>query len=33
VGGEYMYHSFDGIGSGGGDVDVNTVHLKATYRF
>lgn len=33
VGGEYMYHSFSGIGDAGGDVDVNTVHLKATYRF
>lgn len=33
VGGEYMYHSFSGIGSAGGDVDVNTVHLKASYRF
>lgn len=33
VGGEYMYHAFDGVGTAGGDVDVNTLHLKATYRF
>ena len=33
VGAEYMYHAFDGVGTAGGDVDVNTVHLKATYRF
>lgn len=33
VGGEYMYHSFDDVGSGGGDVDFNTIHVKATYRF
>lgn len=33
VGGEYMYHTFDGAGSAGGDIDLNTVHLKATYRF
>lgn len=33
VGGEYMYQAFDGIGAGGGDVDVNTIYLKATYRF
>lgn len=33
VGGEYMYHSFSGIGAAGGDVDVNTLHVKATYRF
>ena len=26
VGGEYMYHDFD-------DINVNTIHLKATYRF
>ncbi|URF46998.1 outer membrane protein [Dinoroseobacter shibae] len=26
VGGEYMYHSFD-------DVDLNTLHIKAAYRF
>ncbi|GHF42971.1 outer membrane protein [Seohaeicola zhoushanensis] len=33
VGAEYMFHSFDDVGNGGGDVDFNTVHLKATYRF
>lgn len=33
VGVEYQYHDFDGIGAGGGDVAVNTVHLKAAYRF
>jgi outer membrane immunogenic protein len=33
VGGEYQYHSFSGIGANGGDVDVNTLHLKASYRF
>jgi len=33
IGGEYMFQSFKGIGSGGGDVDVNTVYIKATYRF
>jgi outer membrane immunogenic protein len=33
VGGEYMYQSFDGIGSSGGDVDVNTIQVKASYRF
>lgn len=33
LGGEYMFHSFDGVGNGGGDVDFNTIHVKATYRF
>ncbi|WP_187429414.1 hypothetical protein ROLI_031940 [Roseobacter fucihabitans] len=33
LGGEYMYHSFSNAGAAGGDVDVNTVHIKATYRF
>lgn len=33
VGGEYMYHNFDGLGASGDDVNVNTLHLKATYRF
>ena len=33
VGAEYMHHSFGGVGAGGGDVDVNTVHIKATHRF
>lgn len=30
---EYQYHDFDGIGDEGGDVAVNTVHVKAAYRF
>ncbi len=33
VGGEYMYHNFSGIGAAGNDVNLNTLHLKATYRF
>lgn len=33
LGGEYMYHNFTGIGSDGGDVNVNTLQLKAAYRF
>jgi outer membrane immunogenic protein len=33
VGAEYMYHSFDGIGASGGDVDVSTIQVKAAYRF
>ncbi|MCV3270160.1 outer membrane protein [Roseobacter sinensis] len=33
LGGEYMYHAFNGVGASGGDVDVNTLHVKATYRF
>jgi outer membrane immunogenic protein len=33
IGGEYMFHSFSGIGVAGGDVDVNTLQIKATYRF
>ncbi len=33
VGGEYMYHSFSGIGAAGNDVNLNTLHVKATYRF
>jgi outer membrane immunogenic protein len=33
VGGEYQYHSFSGIGEGGGDVDVSTLQIKATYRY
>ncbi len=33
VGGEYMYHSFSGIGAAGDDVNLNTLHVKATYRF
>lgn len=33
VGVEYMYHDFTGIGSNGADVSLNTLHLKASYRF
>jgi outer membrane immunogenic protein len=33
IGGEYIYNAFDGIGSSGGDVDVNAVYLRAMYRF
>ncbi len=33
IGGEYMYHNFDGQGATGGDVDLNTVHIKAAYHF
>lgn len=33
VGGEYMYHDFRNIGSNGGDVSVDTLQLKASYRF
>lgn len=33
IGGEYMFHRFNNIGSDGGDVDVNTLQLKATFRF
>ncbi|MBK0327598.1 outer membrane beta-barrel protein [Rhodobacteraceae bacterium F11138] len=33
VGGEYMYHNFDGAGSAGGDVNLNTIHVKASYHF
>lgn len=33
VGLEYQYHDFDGIGDAGGDVAVNTLHVKAGYRF
>lgn len=33
VGGEYQFHRFNDIGAGGEDVDVNTLHVKATYRF
>ncbi|WP_157960272.1 outer membrane protein [Albibacillus kandeliae] len=33
LGAEYLYHSFDGIGDGGGDVDVNAIYFKAVYRF
>ncbi len=30
---EYQYSDFNGIGDAGGDVAVDTLHLKATYRF
>jgi outer membrane immunogenic protein len=33
VGGEYIFNSFDGIGDSGGDVDINTVYVRAMYRF
>ena len=33
VGGEYQFHRFNNIGAAGEDVDVNTIHLKASYRF
>lgn len=33
IGGEYLYNSFSGIGSSGGDVDVNAVYVRAMYRF
>ena len=33
VGGEYMYHHFNDIGQNDGDIDLNTVHIKASYRF
>lgn len=33
VGGEYMFHRFNSIGAGGEDVDVNTLHFRASYRF
>ncbi|MEY8830400.1 outer membrane protein [Sedimentitalea sp. XS_ASV28] len=33
VGAEYMYQTFDGAGSNGGDVDLNSIYFKAAYRF
>ncbi|WP_424987261.1 outer membrane protein [Microbulbifer sp. S227A] len=33
VGAEYLYQSFDGIGSGGGDVDLSTIYLRTAFRF
>ena len=33
VGGEYQFHKFNNIGAQGEDVDVNTVHIRASYRF
>lgn len=33
VGGEYQFHRFNSAGASGEDVDVNTLHLRASYRF
>lgn len=33
VGAEYLYHNFDSVGSAGGDIDLNTIQLRAAYRF
>jgi outer membrane immunogenic protein len=33
VGAEYLYHQFNGVTSNGGDVDLNALEFKATYRF
>lgn len=33
IGGEYLYHKFDGIGASGNDVNLNAIYLKGTYRF
>ena len=33
VGAEYMYQTFSGSGSNGGDVDLNSIYVKAAYRF
>lgn len=33
IGAEYQYHEFNGIGVGGGDVNLNTLHIKGTLRF
>lgn len=33
VGAEYMYQTFSGAGSTGGDVDLNSIYVKAAYRF
>jgi outer membrane immunogenic protein len=33
VGVEYMYQTFNGAGSAGGDVDLNSIYLRAAYRF
>jgi outer membrane immunogenic protein len=33
IGGEYQFHHFNNIGAGGEDVDVNTLHFRASYRF
>lgn len=33
IGAEYMYQTFSGAGSTGGDVDLNSIYVKAAYRF
>lgn len=33
VGAEYMYQTFSGAGATGGDLYLNSIHLKAAYRF
>jgi outer membrane immunogenic protein len=33
VGAEYQYHKFKGFGTGDTDIKLNTIHLKAAYRF
>lgn len=33
VGAEYMYQTFNGAGATGGDLDVNSIYFKTTYRF
>lgn len=33
VGGEVLYHEFDGFNGTGNDVDVTTVQVRATFRF
>ncbi|MBE0453545.1 outer membrane protein [Roseovarius autotrophicus] len=33
VGGELLYHEFDGFDGTGNDVDVTTVQVRATFRF
>jgi outer membrane immunogenic protein len=33
IGAEYQYHDFRNVGDGSVDVNLNTIHLKAAYRF
>lgn len=33
VGGEVLYHEFDGFGNAGNDVEATTVQIRATFRF
>lgn len=33
VGAEYMYQTFSGAGTTGGDLDLNSIYFKAAYRF